>query len=59
MFLNFRFWCIVLSRAGLLKIVEPETLGQSLILVARIIDGRPSLLLRLRLRLLVVFGEGI
>ena len=34
-------------------------MNQSSIFVALINDGRPSFLLRLRLRLLVVFGEGI
>ena len=34
-------------------------MNQSLILVALTNDGRPSFLLWLRLRLLVVFGEGI
>ena len=95
MALNFRFWCNVPSRAGLLEIAEPETLWhlnlvcktmscdqnsfkhnkqtsspevrtktasfmhQSSILVAWINDGKPSFLLWLRLRRLVVFGEGI
>ena len=95
MALNFRFWCNVPCRAGLLEIAEPETLWhlylvsktmscdensfkhnkqtsssevrtetayfmhKSSILIAWINDGKHSFLLWLRLRRLVVFGEGI
>ena len=95
MALNFRFWCNVPRRTGLLEMGEPETaltcylvwetmscdenslkhnkqtsnsevrtktvsfMHQNSILVAWINDGRPSFLLWLRLRVLVVFGEGI
>ena len=88
MVLNFRFWSIVPSRAGLVialtsylvcktmscdenslkhnkqpssevRMKTASFMPQSSILVAWIIDGRPSFFLWLRRRLLIVFGEGI